>query len=91
MKKTYTKPYIAVESFQLDAAIASSCTGSGKQALGYTINNCNLDDDKGTTAFQGLHYFGDICQHDVRKEYDANDLICYHGPGISAVSTFMNS
>ena len=28
MKKTYTKPYIAVESFQLDAAIAAAADGA---------------------------------------------------------------
>ena len=40
MKKTYSKPYIAVESFQLDAAIASSCSSTGKMPLHFGQNSC---------------------------------------------------
>ena len=40
MKKTYTKPYIAVESFQLDAAIAAPCSSEGETALNYAIATC---------------------------------------------------
>ena len=90
MKKTYTKPYIAVESFQLDAAIAASCTSDGKHSLGYTMDSCNLEDNRGSTDFVGLHYFGNACIHDVKVEGDGNDLICYHGP-VPASSMFMNS
>ena len=36
MKKTYTKPYLAVESFQLDAAIATSCSEQNKPVLSDT-------------------------------------------------------
>lgn len=90
MKKTYTKPYIAVESFQLDAAIAAACSTDGKQTLGYTLDTCNLEDDRGSTAFKGLNYFGNACIHDVKVEGDGNDMICYHGP-VPASSMFMNS
>ena len=85
MKKTYTKPYIAVESFQLDAAIAGSCTSEGKTALNYTIATCKDYPD----AASG--YFGDSCTHNVVQEGDGNDLICYHGPSVKAYEAFMNS
>ena len=91
MKKLYTKPYLAVESFQLDAAIASSCTGENKHALGYSLNTCTLDDDKGSIAFVGSHYFGQACIHNVQVEGDGNDMICYHGPTEKANTLFMNS
>lgn len=90
MKKTYSKPYIAVESFQLDAAIASACSADGKHALGYSMNSCTLEDNKGSTEFTGLHYFGNACIHNVMVEGDGNDLICYHGP-VPASGMFMNS
>lgn len=90
MKKTYTKPYLATESFQLDAAIAASCSSEGKGALGYSMDTCTLDDDKGLYQ-PDMGYFGNACRHDVRVEGDGNDLICYHGPLGSANSMFMNS
>ena len=85
MKKNYTKPYIVVETFQLDAAIAASCSADGKQALNYGMDTCDLDKE-----MPGLNYFGDKCVHDVKVEGDGNDLICYHGP-VPATSMFMNS
>lgn len=91
MKKTYSKPYIAVESFQLDAAIAAACSSKpGVYALGYSLDTCTLEDNRGSTEFKGLHYFGNACIHDVKVEGDGNDLICYHGP-VPASSMFMNS
>ena len=89
MKKTYVKPYIAVETFQLDAAIAAACSTDGLYVLGLTIDQCNLEDDKGD-QMPGSGYFGDICVHDVKVEGDGNDLICYHGP-VPANTMFMNS
>lgn len=91
MKKTYTKPYIAVESFQLDAAIASACSTQGKYTLGYSMNTCTLEDNKGSTEFKGSHYFGGMCLDKVDVEGDGDDLICYHGPVSSATALFMNS
>ena len=84
MKKIYTKPYIAMESFQLDAAIAASCTSENKTALNYGMDTCKNYAD----AASG--YFGNVCTHDVKVEGDGNDLIFYHGP-IPADSLFMNS
>lgn len=86
MKKSYVKPYIAVETFQLDAAIASSCTSQGKQPLNYSMDVCTLEEE-----MPGLGYFGNECTHDVQVEGDGNDLICYHGPIQTAGSMFMMS
>lgn len=91
MKKTYTKPYIAVESFQLNAAIASSCSGDGKHTLGFDIDTCTLEDNRGSTDFIGSNYFGNACVHNVVVEGDGNDQICYHGPTVKAPDLFMNS
>lgn len=85
MKKTYTKPYIAVESFQLDAAIAASCSSEGKTALNYAIATCKDYPD----AASG--YFGNSCTHNVVVEGDGNDLICYHSFLVIANDSFMNS
>ena len=85
MKKNYSKPYLVVESFQLDAAIASSCSSSGKQPLGYSMDTCDLVEES-----PGLNYFGNVCIHDVKVEGDGNDVICYHGP-VDANTMFMNS
>ena len=90
MKKTYSKPYLAVESFQLDAAIASSCSANGKAPLGYSMDTCTLDDNRGVYQPE-MGYFGNACRHDVNVEGDGNDTICYHGPIYSASSMFMNS
>ena len=87
MKKTYTKPYIAVESFQLDAAIASSCSGDNKVPLHFGANSCNGDPS------QTGGYFGDRCVHDMTdfQGGDSNDMICYHGPIPGIGNLFMNS
>ena len=88
MKKNYSKPYLAVESFQLDAAIASSCSANGKFPLGHGMDTC--------TSFEeapGLGYFGLACDKGgndvVNPGSDNNDTICYHGPIYQDM--FMNS
>lgn len=85
MKKTYVKPYLAVETFQLDAAIASSCSSENKVPLNYGMDSCTLEEEA-----PGLNYFGNLCVHDVKVEGDGNDMICYHGP-TPANLMFMNS
>ena len=104
MKKTYVKPYIAVESFQLNAAIAASCSSENKLALGLGMNTCTLSDNKGD-YLPSLGYFGLACEaaggYDVIEvgsnnlnsndpnSNDLNDTFCYHGPVFNTV--FMNS
>lgn len=75
MKKKYVKPYIVVESFQLNAAVASACSKENKYPLNYGMDVCTLDEEE-----PGLNYFGPACIHNVHVEGDGNDLICYHGP-----------
>lgn len=86
MKKDYKKPYLLVESFQLDAAIAASCSSEKKMPLHYGLDTCTLEVD-----MPGFNYFGNLCIHDVQVEGDGNDLICYHGPKGEATAMFMNS
>ena len=90
MKKNYSKPYLAVESFQLDAAIASSCSENGKVSLGHGMDTCTTFEEA-----PGLGYFGLACAngggHDVINNpgSDGNDGFCYHGPIYQDM--FMNS
>jgi hypothetical protein len=89
MKKTYTKPYVIVESFQLDAAIAASCSSENKFPLGYGENSC--------TSFEedpNLLYFGGACgDYNVLNipAGGTNDGLCYHGPISDIAALFMNS
>lgn len=90
MKKTYTKPYIVVESFQLDAAIAASCSSEGKLALNHGMDICTSIEEA-----PGLAFFGLPCEagggHNVidPSDGDSNNTICYHGPIYADL--FMNS
>lgn len=87
MKKKYVKPYIVVESFQLNAAVASSCKNSGKLPLNYGMDVCTLVEEE-----PGLNYFGAACIHDVNvSQGDGNDEICYHGPVHSATDFALKS
>ena len=56
MKKNYTKPYIVVETFQLDAAIADSCSSEGKQALNFDGYKTNIRDILGHDDELQLRY-----------------------------------
>ena len=79
MKRKYQKPYLAMESFQLNAAIAASCSSEGKQPIHYGENNCFMGDDPGEKS---IEYLGNACEMDIVVEVggDQNDTICYHGP-----------
>ena len=84
MKKTYVKPYIAVESFQLDAAIAASCSNDGKEPVGHTVNQCKHESG----------YFGDACDPFDLTDFtgpDGNDQVCYHGPIPGVADAFLAS
>lgn len=76
MKKKYVKPYIAVESFQLNAAIAS-CTSEGYIPIGKSENDCGF----GVGVDGNFQYFNyDNCEVDLTGPEDGNDTTCYHGP-----------
>ena len=79
MKRNYTKPYLLVESFQLNAAVATSCSSEGKQPIHYGENSCIVGDDSDE---QPMEYLGNACELDIINNVsgDANDTLCYHGP-----------
>ena len=76
MKKEYKTPYLIMESFQLNAAVATSCSGRGTQPLGHGVDTCDLVDETGDFEF------GKACKYDIINEAggDGNDTYCYHGP-----------
>lgn len=79
MKKEYVKPFLAIESFQLDAAIAGSCGDAGKMILGQAIDHCTLGDDgNGDPDYGGDIYFGAACDADITV-----DDICYQAMAYS--------
>lgn len=69
MKKEYTKPYLALESFQLVAALAGSCGNEGQHPLNHGIDTCDRVD-------QGDYLFGAACEDNVHN----NPEECYQGP-----------
>lgn len=83
MKRKYKKPVLAVESFQLDAAIAGSC--SSVTAIGHYENTCGYG---GTGPWE---YFSEYtCEVDVTGQGgDSNDKPCYHGPYSADGKTFV--
>lgn len=54
MKKEYRKPYLAVESFQLDAAVASGCPENSPVQLNSTLDACG--------DVNGGYLFGPGCE-----------------------------
>ena len=78
MKKSYRKPYLGVEAFQLNAAVAEACSTAGREPIHYGESNCSFPKDSG----QFFSLFN--CQIDVTNgSNDGNDTICYHGPLLS--------
>lgn len=75
MKKDYIKPYLAVESFQLDAAIATACNAPGQIALGHKLHDCVDSTDQFFGRACGDLAYGTDVTDDV-----APDGLCYQGP-----------
>lgn len=83
MKKVYKKPIVVIESFQLDAAVAASCSSQGYIPINHGENTCTFDN--------GEFFNYNNCQMDLTgPEGDNNDTTCYHGP-LLAGSTFVAS
>lgn len=83
MKRAYVKPIFAAESFQLDAAVAASCSSQGYIPIGYGENDCTFDN--------GAFFNNDNCDVDLTGDVgDGNDTLCYHGPML-ATETFIAS
>lgn len=83
MKKKYVKPEFVLESFQLNAAIAASCSSQGYIPINYGENTCSFDN--------GEFFNNNNCQMDLTgPNGDGNDTLCYHGPFLAGV-TFISS
>ena len=87
MKKSYNKPYLGVESFQLNAAVANTCTGGNARSAprGIAINHwestCSFPEGPNKPG----QFFSLVnCQIDLTDgSVDGNDTLCYHGPMLS--------
>ena len=76
MKRPYKKPYLGVESFQLNAALAQSCSAQHYTPINRGPNDCTFDNGQFFNLFN--------CQLDLTySDDDGNDTICYHGPILS--------
>lgn len=83
MKKTYMKPILVIESFQLDAAVAASCSSQGFIPIGHGENTC---------IAPGGFFNYQNCEVDLTGVGgDENDTPCYHGPTGAAGLTFISS
>ena len=83
MKRAYSKPSLAVESFQLDAALAASCTAMDKVPLQHHVSNCTMEDGAGP-VWPDFGNFGGMCSINLE-----NDDECYQAMYLSAY--FMES
>lgn len=88
MKKEYAKPFLAVESFQLDAALAGACKDAGAlELIGPTADKCIKDLGGGDIifSFACAQQNGDDITHN-----DSNDELCYQAfqPSIGSVMIY---
>lgn len=71
MKREYTKPMLAFESFQLDAAIAAGCVNK----LHYGQYECHEQWSPEETLFSFVQ-----CDIDLVGDGQKHFTECYHGP-----------
>lgn len=64
MKKTYVKPQVYFEDFQLSASIAGDCTGGGKIDLGHSENDCAYT----IPGISASYFAGNMCTIHPDKE-----------------------
>lgn len=80
MKKEYAKPYLAIESFQLDASIAG---GSCQINLNALMDTCSFVQAAEVQTNLDI-YYGPACSRDggidMLQHMQPNADICYHGP-----------
>ena len=79
MKRTYLKPVLAFESYQLASALAGDCN----LKLNHYASSCTADENgrgKGPNT-QGEFFNYNNCQVDLTgPEKDGGETLCYHGP-----------
>lgn len=81
MKREYIKPYLAVESFQLNAAIAGAC--SSKIALNHQVNDCTTHDEDGIKD-PNVYIFGAACATEIPNGLDITQAdTCYQAMSMS--------
>ncbi len=85
MKREYIRPYLAVESFQLNAAIAGACGGNGQIALAHSVDECKAND---ATGDFGGPYYGAACDVNVVLN-DGSAEVCYHS--LANVGVYLTS
>lgn len=91
MKKTYSRPMLAFESYQLDAAIAIQCD----VPIGNTTKQCSVDLNGEHYGWGGggefFNYYN--CQTDLVGDGPGGESVCYHGPHSSfgIYDIFLNS
>lgn len=73
MGKTYGKPHIYIESFQLNAAVAAGCSEEAQAMVNVNMEDCKLEGD---------YIIGAACEVDavgLPGSNDSNpDNACYH-------------
>lgn len=92
MKREYSKPFLAVESFQLDAMVAASCSSDGKNVIGKTKEEILQYRDP-VTLFFADNKGGGSCEYDAAgEEIDGDESdYCYQGPSYAISDFYMNS
>ena len=73
MKKVYTRPKVAFESFQLDAALAKDC----QIIMRYGTRTCSVNSFSGPGG-EFFNYYN--CQTDLVGDGPNGESVCYHGP-----------
>ncbi len=79
MKKSYMKPLLAFESYQLSSALAGDCD----LKLNHYSYECSADENgRGNgPGVEGIFYDYNNCQIDLTgPEVDGAESVCYHGP-----------
>lgn len=71
MKKSYVKPQVYFENFQLSASIAETC---GTPVHTHTMGACYFE-----FGPMKLYITEEVCT-DSAIEYDKNNGTCYHNP-----------
>ena len=81
MKRRYQKPCLEMESFQLNAALALSCSAQGKIPINQGEDACSFGGPGGAGSGVGQFFNLFNCRVDLTgPANDGNDTICYHGP-----------
>ena len=90
MKKAYTKPLIAMESFQLNAAIAGACKEKDAvEVLNHYQSSCTLLEENGEA------FFGSACASEgvdvTVPGWTDEGGFCYHGPIADLSAIYLES